>query len=134
MTPVQRGSSSILREAELSAGAVYRYFASKDEIVAAIAAEALRGTRAAFEPLVEADPPPPIDEAFVVLCTAIQERGEISPRVPAEQGRPDPARRTPPASCCSCSRPFFGHADPAMAGEAIRALVAGHAPDDTAAG
>lgn len=167
----------ILREAELSAGALYRYFASKDEIVVAIAAEALTDIRAAFQPLVEADPPPPIDEAFVVMCTAIQERdradglarmaiqiwgeavrspelaerlrdlvrtmrelatqlvrnyqrrGEISPRVPAERVAPILLGVLPGFML---QQALFGDVDPAMAGEAIRALVAGHTPDDTA--
>lgn len=39
----------ILREAGLSAGAVYRYFPSKEAIIAAIATEAIRTLRASFE-------------------------------------------------------------------------------------
>lgn len=62
----------ILREAGLSAGAVYRYFPSKDELTAAIAADAIGRLREAFEALLEADPPPPVDVAFTQLGRTIQ--------------------------------------------------------------
>jgi TetR/AcrR family transcriptional regulator, transcriptional repressor of aconitase len=39
----------VLTEAELSVGAVYRYFKGKDDIIAAIAAEALADVAAAFD-------------------------------------------------------------------------------------
>lgn len=51
----------VLRESELSAGAVYRYFAGKDEIVTAIADEALGLVRAAFAEAAVSDPPPTPD-------------------------------------------------------------------------
>ncbi|MFF0311934.1 TetR/AcrR family transcriptional regulator [Streptosporangium sp. NPDC004379] len=47
----------VLAEAELSAGAVYRYFKSKDDIIAAIAAEALAEVASAFEAEDDARPP-----------------------------------------------------------------------------
>ena len=51
----------VLRESGLSAGAVYRYFASKEEIVAAIAGEAFGLVRAAFADAAAAVPPPTPD-------------------------------------------------------------------------
>ncbi len=51
----------ILREAELSAGAVYRYFRSKEELIAAIADEAFSGVREAFEDASRTTPPPTPD-------------------------------------------------------------------------
>ncbi|NGO69877.1 TetR/AcrR family transcriptional regulator [Streptomyces boncukensis] len=54
----------VLREAGLSAGAVYRYFRSKDEIVAAVAHEALGVVRAALDAKAEAEEPPAPDELF----------------------------------------------------------------------
>ncbi|MGW1771247.1 TetR/AcrR family transcriptional regulator [Streptomyces sp. NPDC002104] len=48
----------VLREVGLSAGAVYRYFNGKDELIAAIATEALATVRAAFERAAEEYPPP----------------------------------------------------------------------------
>ncbi|GAA3655828.1 TetR/AcrR family transcriptional regulator [Nonomuraea antimicrobica] len=47
----------VLAEAELSAGAVYRYFKSKDDIIAATAAEALAEVASAFEADDGARPP-----------------------------------------------------------------------------
>jgi AcrR family transcriptional regulator len=54
----------ILAEANLSAGAVYRYFPSKEDIVAAIATEALAELTASFEAVFDPDAPPPLDEAL----------------------------------------------------------------------
>jgi TetR/AcrR family transcriptional regulator, transcriptional repressor of aconitase len=62
----------ILREAGLSAGAVYRYFPGKDELTAAIAADSLARLREAFEWVLQTDPPPPIDQAFTQLGRTIQ--------------------------------------------------------------
>jgi AcrR family transcriptional regulator len=47
----------VLTEAALSAGAVYRYFESKDDIIAAIAAEALAEVASAFEAHDTTGPP-----------------------------------------------------------------------------
>ncbi|MEV3987132.1 TetR/AcrR family transcriptional regulator [Nonomuraea sp. NPDC049758] len=47
----------VLAEAELSAGAVYRYFNSKDDIIAATATEALAEVASAFEAEDDAWPP-----------------------------------------------------------------------------
>ncbi|MGW0699987.1 TetR/AcrR family transcriptional regulator [Streptomyces sp. NPDC002867] len=51
----------ILREAGLSAGAVYRYFRSKEELIEAIADEAFGGIRAAFDDAARTTPPPTPD-------------------------------------------------------------------------
>ncbi|WP_328403237.1 TetR/AcrR family transcriptional regulator [Streptomyces sp. NBC_00390] len=51
----------ILREAGLSAGAVYRYFRSKEELIEAIAEEAFGEIRAAFDDAARLDPPPTPD-------------------------------------------------------------------------
>ncbi|MFJ4840001.1 TetR/AcrR family transcriptional regulator [Streptomyces sp. NPDC088746] len=48
----------VLKEAGLSAGAVYRYFAGKEDLIAAIADEAFRSIRSAFEEAAELTPPP----------------------------------------------------------------------------
>ncbi|MGW3349688.1 TetR/AcrR family transcriptional regulator [Nonomuraea rubra] len=50
----------VLAEAELSAGAVYRYFKSKDDIIAATAAEALAEVASAFD-VDDATAPPDLD-------------------------------------------------------------------------
>lgn len=52
----------VLREAGLSAGAVYRYFSGKEELIAAIVDEVFSGIRSAFEDAVKQSPPPLPDE------------------------------------------------------------------------
>ncbi|MEV4945740.1 helix-turn-helix domain-containing protein [Streptomyces sp. NPDC053755] len=51
----------VLGEVGLSAGAVYRYFRGKEELIAAIAAEAFAGIRSAFEDASRSTPPPTPD-------------------------------------------------------------------------
>ncbi|MBZ9644036.1 TetR/AcrR family transcriptional regulator [Streptomyces sp. PSKA30] len=51
----------VLKEVDLSAGAVYRYFSGKDELIAAIVKEVLGEIRAAFEDVNRQSPPPPPD-------------------------------------------------------------------------
>lgn len=51
----------ILRESELSAGAVYRYFRSKEELIKDIADEAFARIRSAFEDAARTTPPPSPD-------------------------------------------------------------------------
>ena len=69
----------VLGEANLSAGAVYRYFSSKDEIIAAIAGEAVAEVAGALDTAFDADDPPPLDEVLGAAFLAIR-------RVDAEQG------------------------------------------------
>ncbi|MFF7178765.1 TetR family transcriptional regulator [Streptomyces sp. NPDC008121] len=51
----------VLSEVGLSAGAVYRYFRGKEELIAAIASEAFDGIRGAFEEASLTVPPPTPD-------------------------------------------------------------------------
>ncbi|MEV6167359.1 TetR/AcrR family transcriptional regulator [Streptomyces sp. NPDC051954] len=51
----------VLKEVDLSAGAVYRYFSGKDELITAIAKEVLGEIRAAFDDVTRQSPPPPPD-------------------------------------------------------------------------
>lgn len=51
----------VLKEADLSAGAVYRYFAGKEELIAAVVNEVLEEIRSAFEEAARTSPPPPPD-------------------------------------------------------------------------
>jgi len=69
----------VLGEAHLSAGAVYRYFRGKDEIIAAIAGEAVTEIAGALDTAFDADDPPPLDEVLGAALLAIQ-------RVDGEQG------------------------------------------------
>ncbi|GAA2067628.1 TetR/AcrR family transcriptional regulator [Streptomyces albiaxialis] len=54
----------VLKETGLSAGAVYRYFGSKEEIVAAVASEALQTALTSFDFVGAADAPLAPDELF----------------------------------------------------------------------
>jgi AcrR family transcriptional regulator len=69
----------VLAEAGLSAGAVYRYFRSKDEIIVAIAREAVTEVAGAIDGAFDADDPPPLDEVLGAAFQAIQ-------RIDAEKG------------------------------------------------
>lgn len=51
----------MLKEVGLSAGAVYRYFSGKEDLIAAIADEAVGGVRRAFEEAARVSPPPAPD-------------------------------------------------------------------------
>ncbi|WP_344973281.1 TetR/AcrR family transcriptional regulator [Salinactinospora qingdaonensis] len=61
----------VLAEAGMSAGAVYRYFKGKDDIIAAIATEALTEVAAAFEAHDTAQPPDL--EAIVDLVLQVEQ-------------------------------------------------------------
>ncbi|MFM9371058.1 TetR/AcrR family transcriptional regulator [Streptomyces sp. Da 82-17] len=65
----------VLREAGLSAGAVYRYFSGKEELIAAIVGEAFGTIRGAFEDAAKQDPPPLPDKLLAhVLDTVLNGR------------------------------------------------------------
>ncbi|MFD9910594.1 TetR/AcrR family transcriptional regulator [Streptomyces sp. NPDC059063] len=51
----------VLKEVGLSAGAVYRYFSGKEELIGAIVGEVLRELRETFEAAGRETPPPPPD-------------------------------------------------------------------------
>lgn len=62
----------ILREADLSAGAVYRYFPSKDAIVVAIATEAIEQVAAAFAAALHTDPLPSFASVLTTSFTTVE--------------------------------------------------------------
>ena len=81
----------ILAEAGLSAGALYRYFRSKEEIIAAIAGEALAQLTTPIGPLAAQQPAPPLDAVIERLLTNAEDFGfrpdglaYIAPQVWAE--------------------------------------------------
>jgi AcrR family transcriptional regulator len=63
----------IFAEANLSAGATYRYFKSKEQIIAAIATDVLGYLAQTFSDVFEAEEPPPLDEAFLRIGRAFEE-------------------------------------------------------------
>jgi AcrR family transcriptional regulator len=66
----------VFAEVGLSAGAVYRYFGGKDEIVAAIATEAIGRATESFRAVVASDPPPPLEEVVRALVKIVEELDE----------------------------------------------------------
>jgi AcrR family transcriptional regulator len=87
----QTSMQDILGAAGLSAGALYRYFGSKEEIVEAIAAEAVGRVMGLLGPLSEQTPPPPLAEVFEHVTTEMagvafegDGLGYIAPQVWAE--------------------------------------------------
>ncbi|MFD3487201.1 TetR/AcrR family transcriptional regulator [Streptomyces sp. NPDC058665] len=67
----------VLREADLSAGAVYRYFSSKEELIGAIVTEVLDTVREAFEEAASQSPPDPPDVLVGQVMGRVL-RGEFS--------------------------------------------------------
>jgi len=61
----------ILAESGLSAGAVYRYFASKDEIMSAIAEETIGQVITRISDTLDADPPAPPAELLDAVLTEV---------------------------------------------------------------
>lgn len=74
----------VLKEADLSAGAVYRYFSGKEELIAAIVDEVLGEVRAAFEEASRLTPPPPPD----ALVTSVLSRTLAARASLVVDGRP----------------------------------------------
>ena len=80
----------VLTEADLSAGAVYRYFRSKEEIIAAIADEALTALTASVADVLDTDPLPSLEDvvgrilAVVGRLDAGQELANLAVQVWAE--------------------------------------------------
>lgn len=74
----------VLKEVGLSAGAVYRYFRGKEELIGAIVGEVLEWIQATFEAAAKETPPPPPDELVGRALTQVLSRkpgvheGEVS--------------------------------------------------------
>ncbi|MEE1755423.1 TetR/AcrR family transcriptional regulator [Streptomyces sp. SP18CS02] len=69
----------VLREVDLSAGAVYRYFRGKEELIEAIVTEVLDEISTTFEAAARQSPPPPPDELVGrVLTEVLGERPGLS--------------------------------------------------------
>jgi AcrR family transcriptional regulator len=92
----QSSMADVFAEAGLSAGAVYRYFRSKDEIITAIAEEVVGHVTDLLVPLVEQEPTPTLDSVIrdgllSVDDLAFGEYGfaQLAPQVWAEALRND---------------------------------------------
>jgi AcrR family transcriptional regulator len=56
----QTSMQDVIRQADLSVGAVYRYFPSKNELITALAGQIVDELANVFDALMAEDPPPPI--------------------------------------------------------------------------
>ncbi|MEU6258078.1 helix-turn-helix domain-containing protein [Streptomyces sp. NPDC047043] len=74
----------VLKEVDLSAGAVYRYFSGKEELIAAIVGEVLGQVHEGFAEASLSSPPPPPD----LLVTSVMGRVLASKESVTVDGRP----------------------------------------------
>ncbi|MFJ9539001.1 TetR/AcrR family transcriptional regulator [Streptomyces sp. NPDC101225] len=74
----------VLKEVDLSAGAVYRYFSGKDALIAAIVGEVLGQVHEGFEEAARSAPPPPPD----VLVSSVLSRVLATKESVTVDGRP----------------------------------------------
>jgi AcrR family transcriptional regulator len=65
--------ADVIRESGLSAGAVYLYFRSKDEIIAAIAEKVVAGADVIFDEVLARETPPTLHEAVRLIVTRIEQ-------------------------------------------------------------
>ena len=65
--------ADVIRESGLSAGAVYLYFRSKDEIIAAIAEKVVAGADQIFDEVLARESPPTLHEAVRLIVTRIEQ-------------------------------------------------------------
>ena len=64
--------ADIIRESGLSAGAVYLYFRSKDEIITAIAEQVVAGADQIFDEVLARESPPMLHEAVWLIVSRIE--------------------------------------------------------------
>jgi AcrR family transcriptional regulator len=60
----QTSMQDVIKEANLSVGAVYRYFPSKNDLITALAEQVIDQITAMFDQIVTADPPPSLATAM----------------------------------------------------------------------
>ncbi|WP_073419300.1 MULTISPECIES: TetR/AcrR family transcriptional regulator [Geodermatophilus] len=78
------GMADVIAASGLSAGAVYRYFRSKDELIAAIVERVVGAAAARFEQLLEDDAAPDPAEA---VAAAVEMVAELTTRGPVDLSR-----------------------------------------------
>lgn len=71
----------VIREAGLSAGAVYRYFPSKEALVQEIAGETIPQVMSHLNAILEADPPPSLDEVIDDLISVSEKFLDVRLRI-----------------------------------------------------
>ncbi len=118
----------VIAEAGLSVGAVYRYFKSKEDLARAIAEQVIGMLSATLTPILDADPPVPVDEALDSVLAALEPQLKpdgafrFAVQVWAESLR-NPALR-------DLVEEVYGTMHDQFVAVARRARDAGHLPDD----
>src|SRR5215216_7206950 len=64
----------VLAEANLSAGALYRYFRGKEEIISAIALSTMNTVAGAFLSIAESDPLPPLPDLLAAAFATVDRK------------------------------------------------------------
>lgn len=77
----QTSMDDILRAADVSAGAAYRYFAGKGEIIEAVAGETVTGLTSRIESMAAEDPPPNLPDVMRRLVHLIDDVADDSGRL-----------------------------------------------------
>jgi len=62
----------VLAEANLSVGALYRYFRGKEEIISAIALSTMNTVAGAFLSIAESDPLPPLPDLLAAAFATVE--------------------------------------------------------------
>jgi AcrR family transcriptional regulator len=140
------GMADVIAASGLSAGAVYRYFRSKDELIAAIVDRVLGQAAERFEGLLEHDHAPELADAVataVDMAAAVAERGPVDMTRVAVQAWAEALRNPAVAAVAgqayTTMRGYFvevarraqqagrlpADADPATVGAALFSLVLG---------
>ncbi|MGH3714339.1 MAG: TetR/AcrR family transcriptional regulator [Micromonosporaceae bacterium] len=123
----------VIAEAGLSAGAVYRYFPSKEALVRHIATDTIGRVSAVLDTVTDADPLPPLEEIFHRLLTGAEPYVESRLRIAVQTW--GEALRNP--ELAALVRELYLTFLARMTGIARRLREAGQLPadsDDTATG
>lgn len=91
----QASMQDVIRESGLSAGAIYRYFKSKDDIIAALAARTSGSLNLLLEQITAQDPLPPLEDIL----------GQYAAAVVANAGPDGPIRLAPHAWSAALTEP-----------------------------
>ncbi len=115
----------ILRESGLSAGAVYRYFPSKEAIIAAIAEQAIRTLRVVFEGDDDVAPLELIARAIEIVERRARDddMGRLALQVYAEAARSETLRVDISAAVMGARAALTRRLEPALGGAAADAAA-----------
>ncbi|GAA1687915.1 TetR/AcrR family transcriptional regulator [Nonomuraea maheshkhaliensis] len=91
----QSSMQDVIKESALSAGAIYRYFKSKDDIIAALATRTSGSLERLLERITAQDPLPPLEEVL----------GQYAEAVIANAGPDGPIRLAPHAWSAALTSP-----------------------------